>query len=112
MAVTITDSNFKEFTSTGVAVVDVKAEWCGPCKAIAPIIEELSNEYGEMVNESSQTIVRIGKLDADESSDTARELGIRSIPTILIFKDGEIVERHTGMIQKKVLKSLIDKHLV
>lgn len=102
MVVKITDSTFNDFTSNGVALVDFKAEWCNPCKVLSPIIDELANEY---------TNVKIGKMDADENKDTLQELGIRSIPTILIYKDGEIVERHTGMIQKSQLKSLIDKHL-
>lgn len=102
MAVNVTDSNYKEFTSTGVSLVDVWAPWCGPCRVVGPIIDELSNEYDN---------VRIGKLNADENEGTLKELEIRSIPTIIIYKDGEIVEKHTGMIQKSQLKSLIDKHL-
>lgn len=102
MAVNVTDSNYKEFTSTGVALIDIWAPWCGPCKIIGPIIDALSNEYDN---------VRIGKLNADENSETPQQLGVRSIPTILIYKDGEIVERHVGGASKDQLKSLIDKHL-
>lgn len=103
MAITITDSNFKEFTSSGVAVVDIFAPWCNPCRIIAPIIEQLSNEYDN---------VKIGKLDADVNKETTSELGVRSIPTILIYKNGEIVEKHVGAASKSHLKSLIDKHLI
>lgn len=102
MAVNITDSNYKEFTSTDVSLVDIWAPWCGPCKAIAPIIEELSTEYNN---------VKIGKLNADENSEITKELGIRSIPTILIYKNGSIVEKHVGSASKSQLKTLIDKHL-
>jgi thioredoxin 1 len=102
MAVKITDSTFQDFTSTGVALVDIKTEWCGPCKVLSPIVEELSNEYDN---------VRIGKLDADENIETVKSLGIRGIPTILIYKDGEMVEKHIGGASKIQLKELIDKHL-
>jgi thioredoxin 1 len=102
MAINVTDSNYKEFTSTGVALIDIWAPWCGPCKIVGPIIDSLSNEYDN---------VKIGKLNADENSETPQQLGVRSIPTILIYKDGEIVERHVGGASKDQLKSLIDKHL-
>ena len=102
MSVKITDSTFQDFTSTGVALVDIKTEWCGPCKVLSPIVEELSNEYDN---------VRIGKLDADENIETVKSLGIRGIPTILIYKDGEMVEKHIGGASKIQLKELIDKHL-
>jgi thioredoxin 1 len=103
MAVKVTDENFKDFTSNGVALVDIYAEWCGPCKVVGPIVEQLSNEYDN---------VKIGKLDADENKETTLELGVRSIPTILIYKNGEIVEKHVGAASKSHLKSLIDKHLI
>ena len=102
MAVKVTDSTYKDFISDGVALVDFHAVWCGPCRVIGPIIDELANEY---------TDVKIGKMDADENSETTQELGIRSIPTILIYKDGMIVEKHVGNASKAQLKSLIDKHL-
>ena len=102
MAINVTDSNYKEFTSTGVALIDIFAPWCGPCKIVGPIVDELSNEYDN---------VRIGKLNADENSETTQELGIRSIPTILVYKDGMIVEKHVGNASKAQLKSFIDKHL-
>ena len=102
MAVKVTDSTYQEFTSKGVSLVDFKAEWCNPCKVLSPIIEELSNEYDN---------VRIGKVDVDENPETSKQLGIRSIPTILIYKDGQIVEKHVGGASKAQLKSLVDKHL-
>lgn len=102
MVIKITESNFDSFVESGVALIDVKAEWCGPCKMLSPIIDELAGEY---------TNVKIGKMDADECKDKAIDLGVRSIPTIIIFKDGVEVERNTGSLPKNRLKSLIDKHL-
>lgn len=102
MAIKVTDENFKEFTSSGVSLVDIYADWCGPCKVVGPIVEQLSTEYDN---------VKIGKLDADVNKETTIQLGVRSIPTILIYKDGEIVEKHVGAASKSQLKSLIDKHL-
>lgn len=94
--------NFEEFTTTGLAVVDVWAEWCGPCRVLSPIIDQLSEELES---------VKIGKLDADKNQEILKSLGIRSIPTILIYKDGEIVDRNVGMIQKEDLKILIEKYM-
>lgn len=105
MAFTFTDSNFDQeaIEAKGVKVVDFWAEWCGPCRMITPIIEELSTEYGETV--------KIGKLNVDENSDVSQRYGIRSIPTILIIKDGEVVDRHVGATSKAALKAKIDQHL-
>jgi thioredoxin 1 len=102
MTTKVTDENYAGFIENGTVLLDIKAEWCGPCRQISPIVEELSNEYEG---------VKIGKMDADENKETMSILGIRSIPTLIVFKDGQIMERHTGMIQKPQLKSLIDKHL-
>lgn len=102
MSIKVTESTYSDFTSDGTVLLDIKTEWCGPCKALSPIIDELANEY---------TNVRIGKMDADENKSIVQELGVRSIPTILIFKDGQIVEKHIGSATKAQLKSLIDKHL-
>lgn len=102
MSIKVTESTYSDFTSDGTVLLDIKTEWCGPCKALSPIIDELANEY---------TNVRIGKMDADENKSIVQELGVRSIPTILIFKDGQIVERHIGSATKEKLKSLINKHL-
>jgi thioredoxin 1 len=99
----LNNENYKEIVSTGLTVVDVKTDWCGPCKVLSPIIDELSDEYGN--------IVKFGKLDADESGEIVKDLSIRNIPTILIYKDGEIVERSVGMISKNELKELVNKHL-
>ena len=95
-------TNYDDFISSGIALVDVKAEWCGPCKVIGPIIDELSSEYPS---------VKFGKIDSDESTEKVRELGVRNIPTLLIYKDGVIVERSVGMSSKTQLIEMIDKHL-
>jgi len=101
--VKLNDNNYDEVVSSGLTLVDVFADWCGPCKVISPIIDELSSDY--------QGQVVFGKLNVDEAKDKTTELGVRNIPTILIYKDGQIVERNTGAISKNQLKELIDKHL-
>lgn len=102
MAVKVTDATYQEFTKTGVTLLDFWAPWCKPCLTLGPIIDELADEY---------TNVKIGKIDADENPETSKQLGIRSIPTILVYKDGMIVEKHVGSASKAQLKSLIDNHL-
>jgi len=105
MALEFTDSNFQEqvLDSGQVTVVDFWAQWCGPCRAIAPIIEELADEYAGTA--------LIGKVDVDANQELAMQYSIRSIPTILILKDGEVVEKHVGAITKPALQSKIDKHM-
>lgn len=105
MAFEFTDSNFEEaaLKSGKVTVVDFWAQWCGPCRAIAPIIEELSNEYADNV--------LIGKVDVDSNQQLAMEYSIRSIPTILIMKNGEVLEKHVGAITKPALQSKINQYL-
>ena len=103
MASNINDSNFKEIlSSNSVVVVDFGAAWCGPCRAIAPIIDELSKEY--------EGKAFIGKADIEESPELTDEYGIRSVPTILFFKDGELVpgSKVVGATQKAALVTKID----
>ncbi|MCB0582974.1 MAG: thioredoxin, partial [Phaeodactylibacter sp.] len=86
-----------------VAVVDFWAEWCGPCRMIGPIIEELSKEYeGKVV---------VGKVNVDHNPEVSMKYGIRSIPTVLILKKGEVVDKQVGVTTKKVLVDKIESHL-
>ncbi|MFK8055030.1 MAG: thioredoxin [Saprospiraceae bacterium] len=105
MAFEFTDGNFETeaITSGGVSVVDFWAEWCGPCRMITPIIEQLAGEY--------EGKVKVGKLNVDENSAVSERYAIRSIPTILIFKDGEIVDRHVGATTKAALQQKIEQHM-
>ena len=99
----LNEQNYKSFTENGLVLVDIKAEWCGPCKVIGPLVDQISSEYFGKLS--------VGKLDADGSRELISELGVRNIPTLLLYKDGEIVERNTGMITKEKIEDLINNHL-
>ena len=101
----LNDSNFNEFTNEGISLVDVWAPWCGPCKTIGPVIDKLSSDYKD-------SEIKFGKLNADDNSEIVRNLGVRNIPTILIYKNGEIVDRTVGMVSEGQLKELIDNQLM
>ena len=105
MALELTDANFSTevLANKGVSVVDFWAVWCGPCRMVAPIIEELSHEYADRVI--------VGKLDVDHNPEIATKYGIRSIPTILILKDGQIVDKQVGFATKQALANKINEHL-
>lgn len=98
MALEVTDSTFaKEVLESGKpAMVDFWATWCGPCRMVAPTVEELSNEYGEQVV--------IAKVDVDNNQEIAAEFGIRNIPTLLFFKDGKVVDKVVGVAPKSQLE--------
>ncbi len=102
MAVQFTDTNFKTdvMEATQLSVVDFWAEWCGPCRMVGPIVDELAKDFEGKVN--------IGKVNVDESPDIAAQFGIRSIPTILFIKNGEVVDRHVGAAPKNVLQEKIE----
>ena len=105
MAIEITDSSFKsEVIESEIPVlVDFWAPWCGPCKTVAPVLDELANEY--------EGKVKIVKLNVDENQSTATEFGIKSIPTLIIFKSGKAVDQTMGAQPKENLKQMIDKSL-
>ncbi len=97
MAMEITDANFEGLVNGDKPVmVDFWAEWCGPCRMITPIIEELAKEY------EGQAI--IGKVNVDENDEITGQYGIRNIPTILYFKNGEVVDKFVGAAQRSVLE--------
>jgi thioredoxin 1 len=102
--VEVTDLNFKQFISSNkYSVVDFWAEWCAPCRAIAPIVKELAEQYaGKVV---------FGKLNVDENPKTASEYGIMGIPTLILFKDGRPVDMVVGAVPKRVLEGRIVKLL-
>ncbi len=102
MALEVNDTNFEEIVlkSDKPVLVDFWAEWCGPCRMIAPIVEELSKEYdGKAV---------VAKVDVDSSPQTAVKFGIRNIPTILFIKGGEVVDKHVGAAQKAAIEAKLE----
>lgn len=100
----ITDANFQEEieASEGLAMVDFWAEWCGPCRIVAPIVEQLADEYADRV--------KVGKLDVDQNPQIAQRFNIRSIPSILFFRDGELVDTVVGALPKANLERKIQEH--
>jgi thioredoxin 1 len=104
MAFEFTDSNFSEKAlSGGVAVVDFWAEWCGPCRLVGPVIEQLASEY--------EGKALVGKVNVDYNPEISMKYGVRSIPTILIIKDGEVVDKHVGTATKATLEEKMSAYL-
>ena len=102
--IVITDDNFEgEVINSEVPVLlDFRAEWCGPCKMIGPILEELATEFGDSV--------KIGKLNIDENQATPPKFGIRSIPTLLLFKNGQVAGQQVGALSKSQLQAFIQEN--
>lgn len=105
MAQEFTESNFEELVlkSDKPVLVDFWAEWCGPCRMVGPIVEELSQEYdGKAV---------IGKVNVDEHGEISMKYGIRNIPTLLVFKNGEVVDKQVGVAPKNALAAKLDAQM-
>tara|TARA_X000001036_G_C20367098_1_gene678885 strand:- start:228 stop:554 length:327 start_codon:yes stop_codon:yes gene_type:complete len=101
----VTDDSFESdvLQSNAPVLVDYWAEWCGPCKMIAPILDEVASEYADKL--------KIAKLDVDQNAETAQKYGIRSIPCLMLFKDGDIIATQVGALSKSQLSEFIDQNL-
>ncbi|HYW94675.1 MAG TPA: thioredoxin [Bacteroidales bacterium] len=102
MAIELTDSNFEEMVlkSDKPVIVDFWAEWCGPCRMVGPIVQEIGEDYPEKAV--------VGKLDVDSNPGVTQKYGIRNIPTILFFKDGEVADKQVGAVPKSVLVNKLE----
>lgn len=101
----VTDQNFAAEIeqANGLSVVDFGADWCGPCRMVAPIVEQLAQAY--------QGKVKIGKIDVDANQETSSRFGVRNLPTFLFFKDGVVVDRVIGAVPRGMLERKLQEHL-
>jgi len=105
MALEITDANFQELVLNAdkPVILDFWAEWCGPCRMVGPVVEEIGREY--------EGKVLVGKLNVDHNPEVTRKFGIRNIPTLLFFKNGNIVDKQVGAVAKQVIVGKLQGHL-
>lgn len=105
MALEITDANFEELVlkSDKPVLVDFWAEWCGPCRMVGPVVDEISKDYeGKAI---------VGKVNVDHNPNISMNFGIRNIPTLLVFKDGKVVDKQVGVAPKNILTSKLEAHM-
>jgi len=102
-ALKLDEKSFESTISEGVTLVDFWAEWCGPCVMMSPVIDELAGDYDGKA--------KIAKVNVDENPGVSMKFGIRSIPTLLVFKNGEVVDKVVGAVQKSALKAKLDPHV-
>ena len=98
----LTDANFQQTTAKGLVLVDFHATWCGPCRMIAPIVEQLAEQL--------QGKVTVGKIDIDEAPQTASDLGITSVPTVILFKEGKAIQRVVGVKDLDFFLNLVNSN--
>jgi thioredoxin 1 len=104
MAHVLTSADFDSTIASGVTLVDFYADWCGPCQVLLPVIDEMAKTYEGRAN--------ICKVDVDMSGDIASKFGIMGIPTLLVFKEGQLVEKMVGLQSREALVDVVEKHLV
>ena len=97
----LNNETYNDFISSGKVLVDVWADWCGPCKSMLPILEQLDNETDDL---------KVGKLDAGNELELARSLGVRAIPAFILYKDGKIIDKKTGALRLEDLKNFVNQN--